>query len=104
MSERPAIALSGWTMGAIWLVLAAGTALLYVAAVTPAAIVATVVLALLLTGFAMVQPNQSKVVVLFGRYLGTVRRTGWIWTWPLTLKQTGIAAGPELRECGDQGQ
>ena len=88
MNERPVFALSGWLMAGVVLVLAAGTALLYMAAVTPAAIVAIVVLALLLTGFAMVQPNQSKVVILFGRYLGTVRRNGRIWTWPLTLKRT----------------
>jgi regulator of protease activity HflC (stomatin/prohibitin superfamily) len=92
MNERPAAALSGWAMGAIWLVLAAGTAWLYlVAHVKPPVLVTivwTLVLALALTGFAIVQPNQSKVVMLFGRYLGTVRRNGWIWTWPLTTKRT----------------
>jgi regulator of protease activity HflC (stomatin/prohibitin superfamily) len=92
MNERPAPALSGWLMGAIWLVLAAGTAWLYlIARVTPpalATILWVLILALALTGFAIVQPNQSKVVVLFGRYLGTVRRNGWIWTWPLTVKRT----------------
>ena len=51
-------------------------------------IVWTLVLGLALTGFAIVLPNQSKVVILFGRYLGTVRRNGWIWTWPLTRKRT----------------
>jgi len=91
MNERPTAALSGWAMAAIWLVLAAGTAYLYLVAQVkvPAlvTIVWTLVLALALTGFAMVQPNQSRVVILFGRYLGTVRRVGWIWTWPLTNKR-----------------
>ncbi len=92
MNERPTAALSGWAMAAIWLVLAVGTAWLYlVAHVNPPVLVSivwTLALALALTGFAIVQPNQSRVVTLFGRYLGTVRRNGWIWTWPLTNKRT----------------
>jgi regulator of protease activity HflC (stomatin/prohibitin superfamily) len=92
MNERPAAALSGWAMAAIWLVLAAGIAWLYLIAhvevPTLVTIVWSLVLALVLTGFAIVQPNQSRVVTLFGRYLGTVRRNGWIWTWPLTAKRT----------------
>lgn len=92
MNERPALALSGWAMAVIWLVLAAGTAWLYLVARVDVPILATVawtlVLAIALSGFAIVQPNQSKVVILFGRYLGTVRRNGLIWTWPLTIKRT----------------
>ena len=92
MNERPTVALSGWAMAAVWLVLASGTAWLYLVAQVKVpvlvTIVWTVVLAVALTGFAMVQPNQSRVVTLFGRYLGTVRRVGWIWTWPLTKKRT----------------
>ncbi len=92
MNERPAVALSGWAMAAIWLVLTAGTAWLYLVAHVHVpdlvTIVWTLVLAIALSGFAIVQPNQSRVVILFGRYLGTVRRNGWIWTWPLTRKRT----------------
>src|SRR5204863_3676393 len=92
MNERPTAALSGWVMAAIWLVLAVATAWFYLVARVRAPLLATIVwtlvLALWLTGFAIVQPNQSGVVLLFGRYLGTVRRNGWIWTWPLTVKRT----------------
>src|SRR5262245_60306763 len=92
MNERPAVAQSGWAMAVIWLVLTAGTAWLFLIARVKVPVLATVVwtlvLVLWLTGFAIVQPNQSRVVILFGRYLGTVRRNGWIWTWPLTKKRT----------------
>src|SRR5215471_7458797 len=91
MNERPTAALSGWAMAAIWLVLAAGTAYLYLVTQVKVPALVTIVwilvLAVALTGFAMVQPNHSRVVILFGRYLGTVRRVGWIWTWPLTNKR-----------------
>jgi regulator of protease activity HflC (stomatin/prohibitin superfamily) len=40
------------------------------------------------TGFTIVQPNESKVVTFLGRYLGTIKRNGWGWTWPLTNRET----------------
>jgi regulator of protease activity HflC (stomatin/prohibitin superfamily) len=92
MNERPAASVSGWVVGAVWLVLAAATAWLYLVAQVHPPVLVTILwslfLVLVLTGFAIVQPNQSKVVLLFGRYLGTVRRNGWIFTWPLTTRRT----------------
>src|SRR5215467_15814214 len=91
MNERPALALSGWAVAAI--VLVAGLAelvVLWPAHVVPPALVLVLynlALIVALTGFGIVQPNQSRVVTLFGRYLGSIRRNGWIWTWPLTQKQ-----------------
>jgi regulator of protease activity HflC (stomatin/prohibitin superfamily) len=32
-------------------------------------------------------PNIAKVVTFFGRYLGTVRRNGLVWTVPLTVRE-----------------
>jgi regulator of protease activity HflC (stomatin/prohibitin superfamily) len=40
------------------------------------------------TGFTVVQPNASKVITFLGRYLGTIRRNGWGWTWPFTNRDT----------------
>jgi len=39
-----------------------------------------------LPGFYIVNPNQSRVLVLFGRYVGSVRREGFFWTNPFTVK------------------
>ncbi len=38
-------------------------------------------------GFFMVQPNQGKVLLLFGRYVGTVKREGLHWANPLYQKK-----------------
>jgi hypothetical protein len=38
------------------------------------------------TGFTVVLPNQYRVVVLFGRYIGTLRRDGFFWVVPLTSR------------------
>jgi regulator of protease activity HflC (stomatin/prohibitin superfamily) len=43
---------------------------------------------LVCTGFTIVQPNESKVVTFLGRYLGTIKRNGWGWTWPFTSRNT----------------
>ncbi len=38
-------------------------------------------------GFLVLQPNSSAVLVLFGKYLGTVRESGFWWVNPLTAKK-----------------
>ncbi len=92
MNERRTLALSGWAVAAILLVFAVAMVQLYRSGAlvnVPGLVVALLALAfaLALSGFAIVQPKQSRVATLFGRYLGTVRRNGWIWTWPLTRKR-----------------
>jgi regulator of protease activity HflC (stomatin/prohibitin superfamily) len=42
-------------------------------------------------GFFLVKPNQSKVLVQFGRYVGTVRDEGFWWTWPWRLPRRTIS-------------
>lgn len=46
-----------------------------------------VVSIVLLNGLFVVQPNQAEVVVLFGRYLGSVKTDGWYFVNPLTTKR-----------------
>ncbi|MFC7877912.1 SPFH domain-containing protein [Isoptericola sp. NPDC057391] len=40
-----------------------------------------------LTGISVISPGETLVVQLFGRYLGTVRRTGLVMTVPLSTKR-----------------
>lgn len=37
-------------------------------------------------GFTMVQPNESRVLIFFGNYSGTVRDAGFYWVNPLAIK------------------
>jgi regulator of protease activity HflC (stomatin/prohibitin superfamily) len=41
-----------------------------------------------LSGFFSVQPNQAKVLTLFGRYVGTVREAGLWWSNPFFMKRS----------------
>ncbi|MCK9211268.1 MAG: SPFH domain-containing protein [Ignavibacteriaceae bacterium] len=40
-----------------------------------------------LGGFTIVQPNESKVLVFFGKYIGTLRDSGFWWVNPFTEKR-----------------
>ncbi len=52
------------------------------------ALLAAVVVFICWFGFFMVQPNQSRVLMLFGEYVGTVKTEGLRWANPLYSKQT----------------
>ena len=54
---------------------------------------------LILLGFFMIQPNQSKVITLFGSYRGTDRSTGlrWIWPW-MGRKKVSVRANNLISE------
>jgi regulator of protease activity HflC (stomatin/prohibitin superfamily) len=38
-------------------------------------------------GFLIVQPNEARVLVLFGKYIGSIRDDGFWWANPLTIKK-----------------
>ena len=42
---------------------------------------------LVLRGLVLVNPNQSKVILLFGRYIGSVRDAGFFWVNPFTARR-----------------
>ena len=50
-------------------------------------LVTIVGVALLLTGLFVVNPNDAKVLVLFGKYGGTVKQAGFHWANPLVRKR-----------------
>ncbi len=46
-----------------------------------------IVNAFLIPGYIIVQPNDSKVMTLFGKYVGTVRKDGFFWGNPFWIKK-----------------
>jgi hypothetical protein len=87
ITERPAVAVSGW-FGVV--VMAACVAGLVLAAqhggkgwIWPP----IVVFVLVVTSLVIVPPGQTSVIQFFGRYLGTVRRSGFWWVAPLTVRR-----------------
>ena len=43
---------------------------------------------LILTSLVIVQPGQTSVIAFFGRYIGTIRRPGLSWVFPLTTRKS----------------
>ncbi len=46
-----------------------------------------IVIFILMAGFSIVQPNDSRVLILFGKYSGTIRDAGYWWVNPFTEKK-----------------
>ncbi len=42
---------------------------------------------IMMGGFMVVQPNEARVLVLFGKYIGSVRESGFWWVNPFTIKR-----------------
>lgn len=47
----------------------------------------TMFIAIFLRGFVVVQPNEARVLVVFGRYSGSVRDAGFWWVNPFSVKR-----------------
>jgi SPFH domain / Band 7 family len=96
--DRNLVTIPGLVAAAIWLLLAVVVAALLLNSLTggdavswtgvSAAAVLGLLLLVAVNGFVIVQPNQAKVAVFLGRYIGTVRRAGFWWINPLTIRRT----------------
>ena len=96
--DRDLRTIPGLFAAASWLLLAVAGAVLLLTSLTggdavswsgvTVAAVLAVLLLVALNGFIVVQPNQAKVAVFLGRYMGTVRRSGFHWVNPLTTRRT----------------
>jgi len=111
--ERELRVMSGWPMlAAVIVIFFAALALLITAGVLGdrgqignGAAVAMVVIGILLLlldtvlsfGFFALEPNETRVCVLFGAYKGTVRQTGFRWANPF------YSNGPTVKPGGDSG-
>jgi regulator of protease activity HflC (stomatin/prohibitin superfamily) len=82
-SQRNARAVPGAPAAAVALLaIAAGIVLLFV--VVAAGVVVLILAAIACMGFVIVQPNESSVLILFGRYTGTLTEPGPWWVNPFT--------------------
>ena len=93
--ERKVDAISGWPMLFIGLALMLGTVVFVF--VGPGfgpfrligGVLFEVVLVVMLTGLFTLQPNEGRVLILFGSYEGTVRKSGFHWANPFYSRNRG---------------
>lgn len=94
-SEKKGRSFKGWNVVALHVLLAAATLTIVISWADSAHWdlprillvlgLLTVIAVVLPPGYFTLQPNESKVLVLFGNYKGTVSRDGFHWTNPLAL-------------------
>jgi regulator of protease activity HflC (stomatin/prohibitin superfamily) len=94
ITEKQARKVNGFLALVLWLILVVIDALIvYNAAITENAYYFWIIVPLsisvfiMMSGFFIVQPNDSRILVLFGKYLGTVRDSGFWWANPFTTKK-----------------
>jgi len=87
MQERINKPISGYPMFFLLLVVIASIIYGVLNEFIPLIIVGIPLVLLIVKGFFFVNPNDSKVLVLFGEYKGTVKQNGFFWTNPLYTRQ-----------------
>jgi regulator of protease activity HflC (stomatin/prohibitin superfamily) len=78
---------NGYLMLVIFLILFFGGIAMAIKYEQPLYIIAIVVAVVMLFGFILVNPNTSKVILLFGKYVGTVKQNGLYWANPFYTKK-----------------
>ncbi|PWK78343.1 SPFH domain/Band 7 family protein [Mucilaginibacter oryzae] len=79
---------SGFATFIVSMVLLIGSALLFVQQQIAIAIILLIItFVFLLPGLIIVNPNESKVLTFFGKYIGTVKKDGFFWVNPFTVKK-----------------
>ena len=88
MEERINNPISGYLVLLLLLAIIAGIIYVVTNFLNPIFMGLGIVLSLfLIKGFFFINPNDSKVLVLFGEYKGTVKKNGFFWTNPFYAKQ-----------------
>jgi SPFH domain / Band 7 family len=82
--ERDAWAINGWLGVLAVAACIAGAVLLAYSSVKGLIVVPIVLGVVIFASLTIVQPGQTRVVRFFGRYVGTLRRTGLSWVLPLS--------------------
>lgn len=84
--ERTIVPTNGYLMLFLDLLLLFGSITMLILLRSPWFIFGVLIALILALGFIMVQPNGSRVLLLFGDYVGTVKKNGFYWVNPFYSK------------------
>lgn len=85
--EKTVNPISGWVMLPLTLVLMVGIVVIGVMLKQPGWLALELIPLIMLIGLFIVNPNESMVLVLFGKYQGTVRTDGFFWVNPFNKRR-----------------
>ena len=85
--ERIIVPANGYLMLFMFLILFFGGIVSAITLRSPWPAFAVLTAIFIAPGFIMVQPNNSRVLLLFGKYVGTVKKNGFYWVNPFYTKK-----------------
>ena len=85
--EKIIVPANGYLMLLVFLVLFFGSIVTAIIRREPEYALLIPVAIIIAVGFIMVQPNNSRVLLLFGKYIGTVKKNGFYWVNPFYSKK-----------------
>ena len=85
--EKIIVPTNGYLMLSVLIILLIGSVFTLIVVHNPWAILGIIISILIAIGFIMVEPNGSRVLLLFGEYIGTVKKNGFFWVNPFYTKK-----------------
>ncbi len=85
-NEKNSVPINGYTMLFIFLFLFLGGGFLLIRIPLIGALL-LIIAFIILPGFVLVNPNSSRVLLLFGKYMGTIKKNGLFWVNPFYSKR-----------------
>ncbi|MCL5247019.1 SPFH domain-containing protein [Cellulophaga sp. 20_2_10] len=86
--EKTTTPLSGYIVLIIFIALALLSFYMLITKDSPIYVLGIILAAALFPGFVLVNPNSSKVLLLFGKYVGTIKENGFYWVLPFYSKKS----------------
>ncbi|CAM1344074.1 SPFH domain-containing protein [Tenacibaculum amylolyticum] len=86
-SEKIIKPANGYLMLSIFFILFFGSIVAAIKLSQPVFLIITFIAIVLSFGFILVNPNTSKVILLFGKYIGTIKQNGLYWANPFYTKK-----------------
>ena len=87
MKEKTVVPISGYVMLLVFFGLIASSLFAFANDIGIVGVITMASALLMMPGFFFVNPNGSRVLVLFGEYKGTVKKNGFFWTNPFYVKK-----------------
>jgi len=78
---------SGYLFVTVFILVLAAVITALVMTENPLFLLGLIIVLFIAPGFIIVNPNESSVLVLFGKYIGTIKINGFFWTNPFYLKK-----------------
>ncbi len=85
--EKIIIPANGYLMLFLFLILFFGSIAALIVLKSPWFSLTLLIAVAMVFGFVMVQPNNSRVLLLFGKYIGSVKKNGFYWVNPFFTKK-----------------